>query len=291
MGLTTGYRTYLYTFESGDLRIVCPIAERPCGGHIDIVTPYGFSGFVGTDDCEDFVDRWRQFVNRNRYVCGYLQLNPLWDNVTYYDQADAQTYSSVYVVDLRDSLEAIVGRFEKRRRKQIRDAGETTLVLDKLRLKAFLLNQYGEFFERKHAAGAYAFSLDTMAHLCDAEHVALVGCESRGTIEAVALLAWTPYGGDALFQISVPGGQHHAVALVWHRLQQAKGLGLPWLNLGGGVRDHDSIAQFKERFGGVRRPLRCLKQIYDSNVYAELCRRAGVDADDRTGYFPPYRRP
>jgi hypothetical protein len=120
MQLTTAYRTYLYSFESAGARIVCPIAERPFGEDIDIVTPYGFSGFVGTGDCPEFTACWRAFVERKRYVCGYIQLNPLWDNRSYYDESDAHRYNTVFVIDLRDSLEAVAARFEKRRRRQVR---------------------------------------------------------------------------------------------------------------------------------------------------------------------------
>jgi len=53
MRLTTGFNTYLYCFESNHVRIVCPIAEREFEGHVDIVTPYGFSGFVGNGNFSD----------------------------------------------------------------------------------------------------------------------------------------------------------------------------------------------------------------------------------------------
>ena len=48
MHLTTGFRTYLYCFETENIRIVCPIAEREFDGYIDIVTPYGFPALSGT---------------------------------------------------------------------------------------------------------------------------------------------------------------------------------------------------------------------------------------------------
>ena len=289
MHLTTGYHTYLFCFETDDVRIVCPVAERAWGDHIDVVTPYGFSGFVGNGHCAEFPVRWREFVRQKGYVCGYVQLNPLWDNETYYAANDAHEYNSVYVIDLRPSLEEILARFEKRRRKQVRDKAGIEMVWERQRLKEFLLNNYENFFARRHATGVYRFTRATIEQLCDAEDVLLVGCGSRGTLEAAAMLGRTQWGGDALLQVSVPGGEHHAVALVWHRIEHAKAIGLEWLNLGGGVREHDSIATFKERFGAVKRPLRCLKQVYDCVGYQQLCHQASVDPASG-GYFPPYRR-
>src|SRR5690349_14970721 len=71
MRLTTGHPTYLYCFENAGVRIVCPIAERRFGGYPDIVTPYGFSGFVGTADDPEFPRYWRNFAASRAYVAGY----------------------------------------------------------------------------------------------------------------------------------------------------------------------------------------------------------------------------
>src|SRR5207248_3398246 len=76
MHQTTGFKTYLYCLEGEQARVVCPIAEREFGSHVDIVTPYGFSGFVGTNKYADFPQYWREFVREQAYVCGYIGFNP-----------------------------------------------------------------------------------------------------------------------------------------------------------------------------------------------------------------------
>ena len=43
MHLTSGLKTYLYSFERDPIRIVCPFAQREFDGYVDIVKPYGFS--------------------------------------------------------------------------------------------------------------------------------------------------------------------------------------------------------------------------------------------------------
>ena len=47
-------------------------------------------------------------------------------------------------------------------------------------------------------------------------------------------------------------------------------MGIPFLNLGGGVRDGDTLAEFKRRFGGLELPLKSLRQIYRPDEYAVL---------------------
>jgi hypothetical protein len=61
-----------------------------------------------------------------------------------------------------------------------------------------------------------------------------------------------------------------------------------WLNLGGGIRPGDDLAEFKRRFGAVELPLASLRQVYRADAYEELCRAAGVTSE-RAGWFPPYR--
>ena len=86
MQLTTGFRTSLYCLEADNVRIVCPIAERIFEKHVDIVTPYGFSGFAGTDDYPEFREQWSSFVESRRVTsAGYIALNPAFENAAYFE--------------------------------------------------------------------------------------------------------------------------------------------------------------------------------------------------------------
>jgi hypothetical protein len=66
------------------------------------------------------------------------------------------------------------------------------------------------------------------------------------------------------------------------------GQGIRWLNLGGGVRADDGLAQFKQRFGASRRDVHSIRQVYDPATYRALCEAAGV-VGSPGGRFPPYR--
>ena len=66
MSLTTRHRTFLYHFETNGARIICPIAERRYAGQVDIVTPYGFSGFAGVGQSMEFSQAWLRFRARAR---------------------------------------------------------------------------------------------------------------------------------------------------------------------------------------------------------------------------------
>jgi len=293
MYLTSGLATYLYTFEDAGTRVVCPLGERRYGGRVDIVTPYGFSGFVGNRECPDFPRYWRRFAAERGYVCGYLQLNPLLERCSYLDRGDVYRYNTIYAIDLTPDLDVIVSGFDRGRRKQIEaiERRPSRIIEDRQTLTAFLVERAAEFFRRRQASPVYQFSPETLAFLAASENVRLIGAGSDGEVEAVALAAYSPYVGEAFLQISAPDAQHLAAEMVWHRLKFLKSRQIPWMNLGGGVAEGDGIARFKARFGSRRFALGCVKQIYRPDLYATLCRQAGRNADDLDGYFPPYHNP
>ncbi|HEY7253395.1 MAG TPA: hypothetical protein VIG37_23055 [Methylomirabilota bacterium] len=291
--LTSRLPTYLYCFTKEDVRIVCPIAERTLGGHTDIVTPYGFSGFVGNRDCPDFPEHWSAFARRRGYVCGYFQLHPVFENRTYFAPAETHQYNHVYVIDLTLDPRELLARLGRTRRKEVARLGEGPdhVIVDRGAATDFFLATYSAFFRRKNAAAPYGFSEETVSFLCGLDNTLLVGAGADGRVEAAALGAYTPYCGEGLFQVSLPDRPRHAVQLVWHRVNRLKALGVPRFNLGGGIKDGDGVAAFKEQFGGTKLPLRSLRQIYRPDVFEQLCRQTGAVGHDPAGYFPPYRTP
>jgi hypothetical protein len=290
--LSTHLPTYLYCFEGGGVRVVCPLSERRYRGQADVVTPYGFGGFAGTGECPAFPEYWIEFVAREEYVCGYIGLNPLLPNESYYLAGAASAHNSVFTLDLRLPLEQLLGALHPKRRSQLRaplPAG-TRIVWHTERLAEFFLASYAEFVRRVGAAPVYHFSPETLTFLCSLENLFLVGAEVEGRLEAVAVFGYTPNLGDYLFAVALPHGRHHSARLLWCGVERLRSLGIPLLNLGGGARPDDGIAEFKRRFGARELPLIGLRQIYRADAFEALCRTAGVESNVN-GYFPPYHAP
>ena len=79
--------------------------------------------------------------------------------------------------------------------------------------------------------------------------------------------------------------------LVWAGAARLPDMGVPKLNLGGGARRDDGIAEFDKRFGAMRLRLGALKQMYRPHVFL---RRAGRLVRTRTAamsFSRPTRRP
>jgi hypothetical protein len=294
MSLTSGDATYLCRFGSGDAKVVCPIAERRYGDYLDIYTPYGFSGFAGGAIVNgDFSRAWNEFVKEREYVCGYFSLHPCLDAMDRLQVEGTDEVGVSYVLDLAVSQERLFAALHENRRRQLAhfSARSEIFVHDKAELEAFVLANYEQFYRARHAAATYNFTPATFSALAARNEVLLVGAASHGQLQAVSMFAYTQSAGDYLFNVSVAEGRHHSAALIWFAAVKLQSLGVPTLNLGGGVRGYDGVARFKERFGGKTKPLRCAKQIYRRDVYGQLCRTAGVDPDRERRYFPAYRAP
>jgi hypothetical protein len=289
MSLSTGFKTYLYCFESKNVRIICPISEREFNNTIDIVTPYGFSGFTGVGAHDEFTHYWKKFAKQKGYVCGYIGLNPLFENNGYFSSSDYYSYNYIYTLDLTQNEENLFSNLSGNRKRQVKNWKEHIFDYEKEELTSFFLDNYHNFMKQRKASQTYDFSLDTLLYLLDLDNVLILGAGQPNKVEAISLFAYTPYVGDFLFNISLPEGKRHSVSLIWSALKQLKLLNIPFLNLGGGICKDDSLAQFKERFGGEKLPLACLKQVYRPEIYRDLCLKSKANPDDYSGYFPPYR--
>jgi hypothetical protein len=289
MHLTTKFKTFLYCFQSDSGKIVCPIAEREYDGYVDIVKPFGFSGFVGNGDCLDFPYHWNEFVRNRRYVCGYLGLNPIFKCSTHFDPNEIHQYDTVHVLDLTRDLDDLWARLDTNRKRQLKggDSDCSDFFLDKPTLIDFFLVHYADFLRRKRAAEFYFFSQSTLSFLLNLENVLIVGVPNSERVEAVCVFAYTADAGDYLFNVSLPEGKKYTVPLLWYGVKYLKSLQIPVLNLGGGG---SGVADFKRRFGGRELALECIKQVYEPETYAKMCKHAQVDPDDKTSYFPAYRK-
>ena len=289
MYLTTGLKTYLYFFEEDNARVVCPISEREFAGYVDIVKPYGFSGFVGNGFCPGFRLNWQEFVRERGYVCGYLGLNPIFDCSDHFDPAEIYKYDIVYLLDLTLSYDELFANMHRNRREQLRNWNDVKpdFICDKALLQEFFLDNYYNFLREKNASSFYSFSKETFSFLFSLDNVLLVGIRESGKVVAVSVFTYTDNAGDCAFIVSLPGVRNQSSALVWYGVNYLKSLGIPVLNLGGGG---GGVSEFKRRFGCKELPLRCQKQVYKHDVYEMLCRQINADPKDMAGYFPAYRK-
>lgn len=289
MYLTTGFSTYLYCFETPGVRIVCPVAEREFGDSIDIVKPFGFSGFVGNGNFHGFRDYWKAFTQERGYICGYLGLNPLFDYSSYFDQKEIFQYDTIHLLDLTLDRHELWANLSTNRKRQLKNWEIicSDLIFEKSDLIDFFKSNHREFFRSRGAEKFYQFSDDTLSFLFNLDDILMVGAGGADGVEAVSVFAYTEHAGEYLFNISLPTERDHSSALIWYGMNYLKKLRIPLLNLGGGS---GGVGESKRRYGGKELPLRCIKQVYDQAGYRQLCMDVKADPENLSGYFPAYRK-
>lgn len=289
MQLSSGLPTFLYRYDDGARRIVCPFSTREFDGARDLLTPFGFSGFSGHGDAGDFARHWSEYAREQEFVCGYIGLHPALDGARFAETADVYEANSAFLLDLTGSEAALLGRMSLNRRRQIRawDNGHVELVEDRDALSSFFHRRLATFLDERGAAKVNYQSRASLELLASLDNVLMLGAAVEGTLQAVSMFGYTRHVGEFLFNVSLPEGQRHSAPLIWCAAMRLRSLDVPTLNLGGGIRPGDGVAAFKTRFGGREVPLRSVRQVYRPDRFDALCRSAGVTtARDR--YFPPY---
>jgi hypothetical protein len=290
--LTARLPAYLYCFEEGDIRIVCPLMVRSRDGHPDVMTPFGFSGFAGTGEFTGFREEWHGFAREKGWIAAYIGQNPMLDPFRYWKEEDFQRGQSLFWLDLGLPEDELYRRISRGRRHQIKDWSSEPRwpCTDREAITNFILDNQAAFFRRMGAASSYFQSDETWRDLASHRNVQLLGAMLDGQLVATMLFGWTTALGDALFNVSIPEGRDAAGALMWEGARRLKARGVEWLNMGGGAKAGDAVEESKRRFKPSVTPSLRMKQIFDHDRYAQLCRSAGVDASSRDGFFPPYHR-
>ena len=148
---------------------------------------------------------------------------------------------------------------------------------------------YQDFAERRGLSSLYTFEANVLHQMCQNPNLEIIAAETaEGEIEAVSLFPYGTHGAYYYLNGATEVGQNHARAILWTAMLHFKSRGLQYLNLAGGIQTHDSLHNFKRRFGTTEHPTHALKQVYNSEVYERLCAQYKVDTA-RTGYFPPWR--
>jgi hypothetical protein len=290
MFLTTGQPTFLYCAETPEVRVVCPFVERRFGDRVDIATPYGFSGFAGNGAFPNLAENWRRFATERGFVSGFIDLHPLFVPLADLKPLAIYKLKTLYVIDLTRNPARFLEDCARTRRKELRNwERRTVLFTDREELTDFALDNYQEFFRTRRATPVFDLNPKTLEFLLSLENVSLLGVGTSTRLEAVTIAGFTPYAAEAIFTFTVPDGNGHGAGLIWKMAENMQRRGIPYLNLGGGRVANDSLAFFKSRFGAEQLPLHVLKEVYEPDTYSRLCRSAGVNPEDRSGYFPGYR--
>lgn len=283
---STGLEVVLLVCEGATFRAACPLALRQYRGHRDVFTPPGFCGFASGGAMPDFAAVWSAAGQAFGWVCGYVQMHPMLPSVMPTPEpADPRV---AYVLDLRQSSDELLRRMSQSRRRQcLRPmlAG-TELRLSKEGAGAFLAREAPAFFAARQASPLMMLSPRGWDEVLASPDCIAVQALVDGDLHAVSLFGAVNTVADYLYNVSTPHGQAYSANLIWHAVAALKAKGVTSLNLGGGIRALDAIAEFKRRFGPDELSIPAIRTVFDQPLYDRLHLESGVSA--ATAYFPAY---
>jgi hypothetical protein len=284
--------TYLYAAKGSNFKAACPISIRMKLDKKDIVTPYGFGGFISQGDHPDFNKSWQHYFYEKNIICCYLSIHPSFNSSLFFPQEDVNTASAIYMLDLTQPIEAIYSQISKIYRYDIRKLqnNKISIITDKDLLIKHLPSMYKNTIHRVNAASVYDFSINTLTQLVGEEASLTIGIIDNGEILSISHFNYTLDMADYFLNACHEEGRVYAKYLIWEAIQQFKTLGIKTFNLGGGVKAGDSLEQFKRRFGGEQKNNYVLKQIFDIDTFTELCKLTNQSNMQEITYFPPYHQ-
>lgn len=283
--------TLLFVWQ-GQRDVVCPVVERRFGGYVDVVTPYGFSGFTSTGEDNGVAQAWNDVAEDRGWVSAYVQLNPLFELPFTPDGADIVVEKDVFVFSLSGDEETLFQRLPKSRRREVRRWLESDggFVDDLDLLVDFCSHQIADFMSARGDTGRIPVpDAATWRSLLTSPDVIAFGAQVDGELLAVNVSGLTRWVADDIYLISRPGGERLSMACQWESIRRARARGVGHLSIGGGLRPGDGVESWKRRAGADAYPLRALRQVFRPDVYQQLCARTGQDPRSE-GFFPAYRR-
>ncbi len=245
----------------------------------------------GADD--SLPNTWRRFAQERGYVCGYLMMHPALPlPADFAPSNEVWRQNSAYLLNLTqplDRMKAAMSTDHRQRLRQWERLG-AELVDDQTELRQVFLELYPQFAQRIGASAVYHFTVDGLSILLESPHVLLLGARKNNEIRAVSLFLHNADVGEYFLTALREDGGPHTRALIWEAIKRLKARGVRMFNLGGGIRNGDALASFKQRFGGHAMEIVVIKQIYNPERFVDLCADSGVQPEC-AGYFPPYRAP
>lgn len=295
-----GHAAGLWAWQDDRGRAACPLLRRASpGGGFDIATPLGFAGFACAGDTTGLEAAWSGHWREAGALCAYVQLSP-WREAADWRiglpglAGQLSPSRECWLWDLRPAPDALAAAMAPKHRQLLHkwQRESARLCWDAARLRPAFDRLYADFLARRDIGAAYRFTPAAMAELSEAPGVLWVGAlDAQGEVEAVTVFLWHGEFADSFLNAATPAGRAHSRGLYWQGALRLRELGVRWLNLGGGLRDGDELARFKQRLGASPRRTLVLRQVFDAAGFERACATAGVAAGVTANAgerFPPW---
>ena len=274
----------------------------PAATYFDLITPYGYGGFLGTiTDYDSLNYEYNKYCVDNKYICEFVRFELFSDYSQHYSgETESRTHNVVR--NLEGPIDEIWMDFKQKVRKNVKRANTYGLeiIIDETGkyMDDFLRIYYGTM-ERSDAEDQFYFKREFFEKLMTMNDNAIMfHVQFEDKIISTELVI---YGKNNCY--SYLGGTDRDYFytrandfLKFEIIKWAKDKGLKNFVLGGGYGSDDGIFQYKMNLAphGIR-DFYIGRKIFDNKAYQELLNiRSKGNADMKnelidSGFFPAYR--
>lgn len=274
----------------------------PKDTYFDLITPYGYGGFLGEiDDYDSLNEAYSRYCMDNNYVCEFVRFELFSDYYQHYcGETESRTHNVVR--NLESSMDEIWMDFKQKVRKNVKRANTYALeiIIDETGeyMEDFLRIYYGTM-ERSDAENQFYFKKAFFEELMSMDDNAIMfHVKFEEKIISTELVL---YGTNNCY--SYLGGTDSEYFytrandfLKYEIIKWAKEKGLKNFVLGGGYGSDDGIFQYKMNLApdGII-DFYIGRKIFNKEAYQELVdirSKGNVDMEKKlndTSFFPAYR--
>lgn len=308
----------LVCYTSEHLRGICAYMLRdvaqeswardsiPVGSTFDVVTPYGYGGFLFDGDTSEknkvqFFEEYNRFMQENHIVCAFTRWHPLLQN-----QDELRGFSNVidlgHTIDIDTSSEEIIMQnIHSKDRSTIRKAVKNGIIVKHSKesdLFSIFMDIYNQTMDKDNAIPYYYFKkefYDSIVKNLEGNYE-MFYAELDGKIIAMSIMLFC----NKMMHYHLSGS-----ILEYRRLNATNLIlyeaavfgarnGYKRFHLGGGVGSgEDPLFKFKKSFNkNSGNQFSISKDIFDEGTYQKLVflRQQKDDTfNNESGFFPKYR--
>ena len=283
-----------------DLDIFGDILDNIC----DIASPYGFSGYLRSNDKIDIDNFYKVFdsyyCKNNNIVSEFVRFHPILENVLYSPSAvKTNKMNETVMIELTLTPDEIWGNLTSVCRNIIRKARkfDIEVIHDEFFENLDKFHElYTKTMQRLGAQEYYFFKIDWFRNLIKFLNgkVALFHAKYQNTI----ILSCMFLMSDEYIHYFLSGSDRKMAYMAANNLLLyevalwAKNRDKKIFNLGGGIQPGDSLFRFKASFSSKRSEFYTGNVIHNNELYANLCRKRwgeGGGKQIQEDFFPLYR--
>ena len=305
-------KAYLFYCEDGDTRAINvfmkrDVAEIPFFAtkispltYFDIVTPYGYGGFIVEGDKEEKVEQvFKNFCEDSGIIAEFVRYNPMTKNWNAMQDLYEHCYSGKTVYLDLQSEEEIWKNMTSKNRNMVRKAQKAGLKTywgrDKEIIKPFM-DIYNKTMEKDDASDYYFFKQEFYESILEDLKYNSMWFYTKldNMIASIAIFLYA--NGNMHYHLSASRKEYQNFAptnlLLYEAALWGCRNGYKKMHLGGGVgAQEDSLYKFKKAFNRYNDSCFYVgKHIYNVDIYKELLEiREKIEKPREANFFPEYR--